>query len=94
MNHKERSIYLKCKEIGISDVQAKPLSKASSYILSKTESLNALGFSHIEIASILKNAIAKQANEHNIQNEFLIELLSLVDKQLEPIIKEIENAKE
>ena len=35
-----------------------------------------IGYGRQEMA----DAIAKQANEHNIQNEFLIELLSSVDK--------------
>lgn len=41
----------------------------------------------------MKDAIAKQATNHNVEKSFLVEQLKLIDAELQPIQSEIETAR-
>ena len=95
MSRSTFTIYKYCRETGVPELQARPLSKALKDILKRLEKDKTKDtFTHQDISLILKDAIAKQAYSSNQEHQHLIEQLKLVNEQLAPISNEIENCKE
>lgn len=94
MNASQRQIYLHCRDRGVKDMQARPLAHAVNKLLKRVNEKNQKKFTQDDVALMLKDAIAAQANHQNLNRTHLFEQLALVENELRPVHHEIENLKE